>query len=361
MREVLPEMIAALAHGSVALARVVTTTGPAPRTVGSAMVVTSSGRVIGSVSGGCVESAVVASAMQVLADGVAVTERFGVADPDGIAIGLTCGGEIEIFIERVDAPQLADLRRLSHALLDHSPIAWATTLGAHPEWHLAVPGRAQRWRHLDADVADLLTTGRSGIIGVDDCDEPLGTVAPRPRTFVQTFAPAARLIVVGANDFVRALGTMGNVLGYRVTVVDARAVFATPARFPDVDEVVVDWPDRYLARQIADGHTDATTSVCVMTHDTKFDVPTLQVALSSARVGFVGALGSRRTVEDRNARLIQAGVSADQLQRLRSPLGLDLGGHTPDEVAVSIVAQLIAERHGASGGSLTDRQGPIHR
>ena len=144
-------------------------------------------------------------------------------------------------------------------------------------------------------------------------------------------------------------------------VVDARPVFATRARFPDADEVIVDWPHRYLESEIRSGAVDATTSICVMTHDPKFDVPTLQVALGCRQLGFVGALGSRRTVADRDQRLREAGVDDIQLDRLRSPLGLDLGGHTPGEVAVAIAAQLIAERHGATGAPLHAGDGPIHR
>ncbi|MEP9395237.1 XdhC/CoxI family protein [Gordonia sp. VNQ95] len=359
MRDVLTPLIERLEHSPVALARVVATTGSAPRLAGTAMVVTAEGEVIGSLSGGCVESAVIESAADVLSTGCAVVERFGYADPDGIAVGLTCGGEVEVFIERLDGDRLDDLRRIRAAADAGTPLAWATTLTATPRWHLASrPGQGP-WLRLDRDVDDLLATGRSGIIGVDDCDDP-GQAGSRPRTFVQTFAPPARLILVGANDFVRALSALGADLGYRVTVVDARAVFATAARFPAAHEVVIEWPDRYLSAQIADGGVDESTVVCVMTHEAKFDVPTLRVALGST-IGFVGALGSRRTVADRTTRLRQAGVTAEQLGRLRSPLGLDLGGHTPTEVAVSIAAQLIAARHDASGVALVRRRGPIHR
>ncbi|MGC4935713.1 XdhC family protein [Gordonia sp. DT30] len=365
MRDVLPALIHRLEHGAVALARVISTTGAAPRSVGSAMAITADGEVIGSLSGGCVESAIVESAQQVLTDGIATVEYFGVADPDGIAIGLTCGGEMEVAVERLDATHLPELRRLAAAIDDGTPIAWATTLSDAPAWYSATRESRRPWYRLDADIADLLATGRSGIVGVDDCDESTAADVPgsgqaRPRAFVQTFAPRARLILVGANDFVRALATLGSTLGYRVSVVDARPVFATPARLPGADEVIVEWPDRYLADEIAQGRTDRSTCVCVMTHDTKFDVPTLRVALGTNRIGFVGALGSRRTVADRNARLTDAGVSDDALARLRSPLGLDLGGHTPAEVAVSIAAQLIADRHDASGRSLTLGGGPIH-
>ncbi|MFE0751357.1 XdhC family protein [Gordonia sp. NPDC058843] len=363
MRDVLRSLIDLLDSDDarpVALCRVVGTSGSAPRELGAAMIVTEDDTVIGSVSGGCVESALVHSARDVLTSGVAVVEHYGVDDPDDPAPGLTCGGQIEVLVERVapTAERRRHLRRLITALDDDEPISWATTLTDDPEWYLATPASQPSWRRLDRDVADLLTTGRSGLIGVDDCDAPSDD---RPRTFVQTFGPSARLILVGANDFVRALSSLGTSLGMRVTVVDARPVFATRARFPDADEVVVAWPDRYLATQIREGRIGASTAICVMTHDPKFDVPTLAIALASPTLGFIGALGSRRTVDDRNQRLRDAGITDEQLERLRSPLGLDLGGHTPGEAAVAIAAQLIAERHRATAKPLHTGDGPIHR
>ncbi|MCR5978409.1 XshC-Cox1 family protein [Gordonia jinghuaiqii] len=365
MRDVLRSLIDLIDRDDarpVALCRVVGTTGSAPRELGAAMIVTADDAVIGSVSGGCVESALVHTARDVLDTGTAVVEHFGVDDPDDPAPGLTCGGQIEVFVERVEpsAERRAQLTRLATALAADQPIAWATTLTAQPDWYLATETSQPPWRHLDRDVADLLATGRTGLVGVDDCDAERARPDRRPRTFVQTFAPTARLILVGANDFVRALSSLGATLGMRVTVVDARPVFATAERFPDADEVIVGWPDRYLAEQIRDRRVSGTTAVCVMTHDPKFDVPTLRTALAAPTFGFIGALGSRRTVDDRNRRLREAGVDDAQLARLRSPLGLDLGGHTPAEVAVAIAAQLIAERHNASATPLHLGDGPIH-
>ncbi|MGW0039772.1 XdhC family protein [Gordonia sp. NPDC003376] len=361
MRDVLPALIDRLAYGPVALARVITTTGASPRGVGASMLVTASGEVIGSVSGGCVESAVVCTAEQVLADGVAVIEHFGIAEPDGIGIGLTCGGELEVFTERVTDRQLPELTELAEALDAGIPIAWTTTLGESPRWQLTSTRTPSSSPGLGHDIDDLLRNGRSGIVGMDDCETAEADSMLRPRTFVHTFAPGSRLILVGANDFVRALGSLGTTVGYRVTVVDARPVFATRARFPDVDEVIMMWPDRYLAQEISAGRVDHRTCVCVMTHDAKFDVPTLQVALASPDIAFIGALGSRRTVADRRERLRENGTDPDQLGRIRSPLGLDLGAHAPAEVAVSIAAQLIAERHGRTATPLHQTSGPIHR
>jgi xanthine dehydrogenase accessory factor len=175
--------------------------------------------------------------------------------------------------------------------------------------------------------------------------------------FIESFAPPPRMVIFGAVDFTAALARVAKVLGYRVTVCDARAVFATPQRFPIADEVVNDWPDRHLAK-VGDelGPRDA---VCVLTHDHKFDVPALIAALET-RAGYIGAMGSRRTHTDRVKRLRDAGVADDGLRRIMAPIGLDLGARTPEETAISICAEIIARRTGRAAPSLRDRQGPIH-
>lgn len=177
--------------------------------------------------------------------------------------------------------------------------------------------------------------------------------------FVEVFSPPARLVIFGAVDFTAALAHVGRLLGFRVTVCDARPIFATKARFPMADEVVVDWPDRYLEK-IADelGPRDA---VCVLTHDTKFDVPAVLGALRT-NVGYLGAMGSRRTHDERWKRLLEAGADEEALRsRLMSPIGLDIGARTPEETAVAIAAEIIAARSGTALASLRDRSGPIHR
>ncbi|HSS09472.1 MAG TPA: XdhC/CoxI family protein [Acidimicrobiales bacterium] len=176
--------------------------------------------------------------------------------------------------------------------------------------------------------------------------------------FVESFAPPPRMIIFGAVDFTAALARVAKILGYRVTVCDARPVFATHARFPMADEVVVDWPNRHLAKVGADlGPRDA---VCVLTHDPKFDVPAIVAALET-EVGYLGAMGSRRTHEDRVARLREADVSDEGLARVMAPIGLDIGARTPEETAVSICAEIIALRTGREAPSLRDAEGPIHR
>ena len=178
--------------------------------------------------------------------------------------------------------------------------------------------------------------------------------------FVASHAPRPRMLIFGAIDFAAALAKQGAFLGYRVTVCDARPVFATAARFPAADEVIVEWPDRYLSAQADAGAIDSRTAICVLTHDPKFDVPALQVALRLPQADYIGVMGSRRTHDDRMNRLREAGLSDAELSRLASPIGLDLGARTPEETAVSIAAEIIARRWGGGGRPLTDIAGRIH-
>lgn len=353
MRDVLGQLLAALTGEPVALARIVDRTGASPRDTGAAMALTSGGTVLGSLSGGCVDAAVLATAAQVLGDGVASVERFAAGGE--LAAGLPCGGEIEVFVERLDHTDLPRLRALAAALTEHRPIAYATTLESTPDRQLIRSGVTEPWRELDRDAAALLAAGHNGLIGTQDCDRPT-----RPRTFVQVFAAPARLILAGANDYTRALTVAAAQLGYHVTVVDARETFTTPARFPAADAVVVDWPHRYLAAEHTAGRIDARTVICVLTHDPKFDVPLLATALRLPAVGFLGALGSRRAHTDRTCRLHEAGLTPTEIARVHSPLGLDLGAHTPEETAISVLAQVLAERAAASAQPLSARSGPIH-
>jgi xanthine dehydrogenase accessory factor len=207
------------------------------------------------------------------------------------------------------------------------------------------------------DARGLLAAGRSAVLEYGPAGERRGEGM---RIFVWAFAPRPRLIVFGAIDFAAAMARMGDFLGYQVTVCDARPVFATRARFPFADEVVVSWPHSYLAEEAAAGRIDARTVLCVLTHDPKFDVPLLQVALRLPEVAYVGAMGSRRTHDDRLQRLRDAGVTDAELARLSSPIGLDLGARTPEETAISIAAEVIALRWGGAGQRLADRAGRIH-
>lgn len=356
---------------SVGVATVVATRGSAPRPAGAAMVVSPDGRVTGSVSGGCVEAAVYDEAMGVISGGAPVLARYGFA-ADEFAIGLTCGGELEVFIERIDRAGFPNLDVVQAAVRAGEPVAVATVvdhpqvqhrgrrlvvaLGADSAVADAGLGSDQLDISVREDARALLAAGQSAKLTYGTGGEPGGEEVG---VFVRTYVPPPRLILFGAVDFAAALSDAGSLLGYRVTVCDARSVFATPERFRTAGEVVVEWPHRYLAAEIEARRIDERTVVVVLTHDPKFDVPVLKVALA-AELAFVGAMGSRTTHDDRVARLRNAGVGDDALDRLHSPIGLDLRATTPPETAVSILAEVIAERRGGTGRPLRDGHGSIH-
>ncbi|MCW2734507.1 MAG: xanthine and dehydrogenase maturation factor, XdhC/CoxF family [Mycobacterium sp.] len=357
------------AGGTAGVATVVRTIKSAPRAAGAAMVVSPDGTVSGSVSGGCVEAAVYELAREVVQTGRPQLQRYGITDDDAFAVGLTCGGIIDIFAEPVSRATFPQLETVAEDIAAHRPSAVATVI-SHPdvEWvgRRLVVGEANADGSLGSTRADdavaddargLLAAGRTAVLtyGPDGQRQGEGM-----EVFVASHAPRPRMIVFGAIDFAAALTRQGTLLGYRVTVCDARPVFATPARFPAADEVVVDWPDRYLAGQQALGAIDAKTVICVLTHDPKFDVPVLAVALRLPRVGYVGAMGSRQTHFDRLDRLREVGLTDDETRRLSSPIGLDLGARTPEETAVSIVAEIIARRWGGGGRPLAEVDTRIH-
>jgi xanthine dehydrogenase accessory factor len=349
----------------IAVASVVATSQSAPRQPGAALGVHPDGRVQGSVSGGCVEGAVVEVATEVLAGGRPQRVRYGISDDEAFAVGLTCGGTIEVFVRAIDRDVL-DLAGLGDRVDRDESVATATVV-EHPDAPDAV-GRtlvvtdetiegSTGSEYLDRAVVEsargMLAQGATGL-------RHFGPRGERRRddvaVFIESFAPRPRMLVFGAIDFASAVASIGRFLGYHVTVCDARERFATSARFPDADEVVVDWPHRYLQAT----EVDARTVICVLTHDPKFDVPVLQVALTTP-AAYVGVMGSRRTHEDRLARLREVGVDEVALARLRSPIGLDLGARTPQETAVSIAAEIVLLHHGGSGTALKDTDGPIHR
>ena len=208
------------------------------------------------------------------------------------------------------------------------------------------------------DALGLLASGHNATLTYGPDGERRGEGM---RVFVWAFAPKPRMLVFGAIDFAAAVARVGAFLGYHVTVCDARPVFATNTRFPEADEVVVDWPHRYLAAEQAAGRIDERTVLAVLTHDPKFDVPLLEVALRLPAVAYVGAMGSRRTHDDRIARLLAAGLDQKEIDRLSSPIGLDLGARTPEETAISIAAEIIAVRWGGTGEHLASTEGRIHR
>jgi xanthine dehydrogenase accessory factor len=369
VRELFDDMVRWWTAGEPAgLATVVATFKSAPRTPGAAMVVGPRGEVIGSVSGGCVEGAVYELAGDVVSSGEPVLTRYGVSDDDAFAVGLTCGGVIDIFVERVDERRWSWLPSLAESVAAGNPVATATVIAspdpAQVGSHLVVwPDRAEgglgSQRADDAvtdDARGLLAAGRCGTLEYGPDGQRRGEGL---RVFVNSFAPRPRMLVFGAIDYAAAVARIGSFLGYRVTVCDARGVFATPERFPGADEVVVNWPHRYLAAEAQAGRVDGRTVVAVLTHDPKFDVPLLEVALR-LDLAYVGAMGSRRTHHDRLERLREAGLTEPELARLSSPIGLDLGARTPEETAVSVAAEIIALRWGGRGDRLSTVEGPIH-
>ncbi|MFD8674580.1 XdhC family protein [Streptomyces seoulensis] len=368
MLDIAEELNAWAAEGrDFAVATVVAVTGSAPRSPGAALAVDAGGSVIGSVSGGCVEGAVYELCQQALADGRPVLERFGYDDEDGLGVGLTCGGTIDVLVVPVHAgsPHRPVLATALAAAAGGRAVALARITAGPPELlggALLVDadgtpqggfgGHPDLDRTIAAEAAAFLDAGRTGTVEVGArgarCGSPVTAL-------IESAVPPPRMIVFGAVDFAAALVRVGKFLGHHVTVCDARPVFTTRARFPEADEVVVDWPHRYLERT----PTDARTVLCVLTHDPKFDVPLLRLALGLP-VAYIGAMGSRRTHLDRLDRLREAGVTDRQLARLRSPIGLDLGARTPEETALSIAAEIVASRRGGTGLSLTGAHTPIH-
>jgi xanthine dehydrogenase accessory factor len=351
-----------------AVATVVSVGGSAPRGPGAALAVDSEGTALGSVSGGCVEGAVYDLCTAALRDGETVRERFGYSDEDAFAVGLTCGGVIDVLVTPVGSgsPWRAVFRAALSAAVRDEPAALARVVGgpagllgrallvrADGSYEGGLGGHPELDRTAVTETRALLDAGRTGTVGLSED----GSHCPGGLTLlVESRVPPPRMIVFGAVDFAAALVRAGKFLGHHVTVCDARPVFATRARFPEADEVVVDWPHRYLR----DTPTDGRTVLCVLTHDAKFDVPLLTEALRLP-VAYVGAMGSRRTHEDRERRLREAGLGEHELARLRSPIGLDLGARTPEETALSIAAEIVAARRGGTGLPLTGGAAPIHR
>jgi xanthine dehydrogenase accessory factor len=276
----------------VAVATVVEKRGSAPRDPGASLALSDTGEVAGSVTGGCVEPSVLREAEEVLADGPARVREYGIADDDAFEVGLACGGTVAILIYELDTSLIAPL---AEAVRAERPAALA----------------------LYADGTQKL--------GSDD-----------DALFVHGFAPRPAMYVFGAIDHASALCRVGRLLGYRVTVCDARARFVTPERFPDADELVVDWPDRFLKR----APVDERTAICVLTHDPKFDVPALAAAVETP-AAYIGAMGSRKTTEEREERLRTAGLTDAQIERIHAPIGLPIGARSPEQVAVAIGAEIV--------------------
>ncbi len=346
MRDIADGLRALLSAGRpFGLATVVSIRGSAPRAAGAVMTVDADGAAVGSVSGGCVEGAVYEAAAEVLGGGPPVLETYGISDETAFSVGLTCGGILDVLVQAVGSVEAPLLTRALDLIERDDPVAVATVVsGPAPLGALVVVTVDDARGLLAAGATGTRHYGPRGERRVDEV-----------AVFVQSFTPPPRMLVFGATDFAAAVSRAGVFLGYRVTVCDARPVFATARRFPDAHEVVCEWPSTYLART----PVDERTVITVLTHDPKFDVPLLEVALRSP-AGYVGAMGSRRTHDDRLARLHELGVPAEALDRLRSPIGLDLGARTPEETAVSIAAEIVQHRWGGSGRPLGQTDGTIH-
>ena len=338
-----------IAHGtSVVIATLVEADGPSPRDPGATFAVSSAGDLAGAISGGCVETSLVEAAKAIFAGGPACIETFG--PEDLLDAGLTCGGTIRVVVALLDP-------RLFEEFDDADTSALAIRL-APPFEHLVVTQHGRRGHLGSADfthaVEDearaMLVAQTTAIRAFGPEGEPIGD----ERLFISTAVERPTIYIIGAIDFAKPLTTFARVLGYRSVIVDPRAAFARPDRFPDADEVRNEWPDDALR----DAPINERTAIVTLAHDPKFDLPTLTIALRS-RAGYVGAMGSRGTNEKRLVALREIGVSDDDLARLHAPIGLDLGARTPEETAVSIVAEIVAARHGRRGGALTGGAGAL--
>ncbi|GAA1239566.1 XdhC family protein [Prauserella halophila] len=352
--------------GRFAVATVIDAFHSAPRPAGAAMVVSPNGEVVGSVSGGCIEGAIYESAQEVIRTAQPTVQRYGIADNDAFAVGLTCGGIIDILVHPVDPASYAEFGELSDSINAGRPVATATVVTTGESLGSEIVLWPDRVRggfgdpQLDAAVIeDALAVLEQGTSSV----RHYGPHGERRRdevaVFVHAFAPPPRMFVFGAIDFAVAVVRVGKFLGYHVTLCDARPMFATHKRFPEADDVVVSWPHRFLSDAVENELIDSRTVLCALTHDHQFDVPLLELALRT-RAEYIGALGSRRTHQQRLDQLRELGLSDTELARLSSPVGLNLGAHTPEETAISIAAEIIAKRGGADARPLSELTGRIH-
>lgn len=349
MNDILDDVAGFRARGErVAVATVVGVYRSAPRPPGAKMAVSEAGAISGAVSGGCVESAVVELAEEVLRTGRPRLEHFGYADEEAWEVGLPCGGEIDVWVEPWGHDALAALaeaggRGARVIRLDGAGAGLLVRADGAVEGSLGPGG-------LDAEAVaaaeELMWAERSA----------RRVLAGDVEVFVDVVHPPPRLVVVGAVDFAASVCEIARAAGFRAFVVDPRGRFATPERFPAAEEVVVAWPADGFARL---GGLDRATAVAVLTHDPKLDDDALVAALRSP-AGYVGAMGSRKAQAVRRERLLAAGLGEEEIARLRAPIGLDLGAVSAGETALSIVAEIVAERHGRQGGPLATATGRIH-
>jgi xanthine dehydrogenase accessory factor len=346
----------------VVAASLIETVGSAPLDPGAEMLVDDSGRIEGSVTGGCVEGALVEVAAEVLAGGPARLVQYGISDSQAADVGLMCGGTVRLFVHEVSEQAREALETVQTCVSEGVPVALATLLDGEAAGAKLAVSEDQTVGGL-GDIALLEASVRRDALGC--LDQGVSTVRRYSasgevmgsdlRVYIQGFASHPQMIIFGAIDFSVAAAKVARDLGYRVTICDARAPFVESSRFSEVAEVVVDWPDRHMAgREL--GPRDV---VLVFTHDPKFDEPALIAALDSG-AGYIGALGSRVTHRERLQRLRERGVAETQLERIAAPCGLDIGARTPAETAISILAEVIATRAGRAAKPLSDTSGSIH-
>jgi xanthine dehydrogenase accessory factor len=347
MREVLADIGRWQAAGQrFALATVISVAGSAPRGVGATLAVSEAGEVSGSVSGGCVEPAVIEEGLRAIRSGRPRLLTFGITEEQNVEqIGLSCGGEIRVFVERAESfePIIAALRAersiVRALVLAEAPeaptVSGATLLITETGMGSGTLGSEALDRAAVAIAGELMRHGESTVREVPLPD------GQDVEIFFAAYPAPTLLVIVGAGHIAIPLTRMAKVLGYRVVVVDARSAFATRERLPEADELLVEWPDEALM------HLPLTsaTAVAVLTHDDKFDVPALRSALASP-AHYVGAIGSRGTRRQRDERLRETGVSEEQIARIHGPIGLDIGARTPEEIALAILAQIVASRRG---------------
>jgi xanthine dehydrogenase accessory factor len=359
MRDILPHLeLWQREAEEIALATLVGVRGSAPRPAGARLVVTRSGRMAGSVSGGCVESDIFERAQQVLEQGRPMLVQYAGVDAEDLAVGLACGGSIEVLIEAFEAD--AAWRALAAARQRGRPIAACVALDPEPlrGRRLAVGGSGAADGSIDRELDPELTAAARRLLAARGAAAQTLELAWRggtARVFVEAFAPPPRLFVVGATHIAIPLCRMATELGLRVHVIDPRPIFASDERFPEADALIRAWPDEAFEKL----ELDADSHVVTLTHDPKFDLPALASALRS-EAGYVGALGSRATHQRRRSRLREQGFGDAELARIRTPVGLDLGARTPEEIALSILSEIVAVRRGRDGGPLVERRAPIH-
>jgi xanthine dehydrogenase accessory factor len=329
----------------VATATVVDFKRSAPRTPGSKMAVNEHGEVSGQVSGGCVEGAVVTIADDVLRGGEPQLLHFGIADEEAWDVGLPCGGEIDVWVQAYEPGRFAEITRAGGRAAEVTLLE-----GAAPGAKLLVEPDGVRSGSLGAPEVDDEALRVAGELLWAEVSERRGSM------FVDVVAPPPRVIVFGAVDVAASVCRLARDAGWRAYVVDPRARFATPERFPDAEEVIAAWPQEAFERL---GGIDPATSIAVLTHDPKLDDAALEIALRSP-ARFVGAMGSRRAQEARRERLLALGIGEEEMGRLSAPVGLDLGASSSEETALSILAEVVAARHGREGGRLAHARGRIH-